>query len=196
MSSRSLALAKSRAPRFCSTAATPKSRNASGNFVKPTILDGLPATSELADTEIFGPVLSLVHANDLDEALAWLERSPYGNRPHCSRRAARPRDASAMKRPPGTSESTSVLPRPWPISRSVDGKTASSAYARPGPRCGRVLYREEGRRRALGEGALAKILILQNLQPRRTRSYTKVKSRETLVLFLFVHGVEGEIANI
>ncbi len=51
----------------------------SGNFVKPTVLDNLPANSELADTEIFGPVISLVHANDLDEALAFLERSPYGN---------------------------------------------------------------------------------------------------------------------
>jgi malonate-semialdehyde dehydrogenase (acetylating) / methylmalonate-semialdehyde dehydrogenase len=50
-----------------------------GSFLKPTILDGIPATSELADTEIFGPVLSLVHANDLDEALAFLERSAYGN---------------------------------------------------------------------------------------------------------------------
>jgi malonate-semialdehyde dehydrogenase (acetylating)/methylmalonate-semialdehyde dehydrogenase len=51
----------------------------SGNFVKPTILDDLPLTSDLADTEIFGPVLSLVHANDMNEALAFLERSPYGN---------------------------------------------------------------------------------------------------------------------
>jgi malonate-semialdehyde dehydrogenase (acetylating)/methylmalonate-semialdehyde dehydrogenase len=50
-----------------------------GNFVKPTILDGVPADSELTDTEIFGPVLSLVHANDMDEALAFLERSTYGN---------------------------------------------------------------------------------------------------------------------
>lgn len=50
-----------------------------GNFVKPTILDGLPATSEVADTEIFGPVLSLVHAKDMDEALAFLERSAFGN---------------------------------------------------------------------------------------------------------------------
>jgi len=54
-------------------------RHEAGNFVKPTVLDGVPATSELTDTEIFGPVLSLVHANDLDEALAFLERSPYGN---------------------------------------------------------------------------------------------------------------------
>ena len=50
-----------------------------GNFVKPTVLDALPAASDLADTEIFGPVLSLVHADDLDEALAFLERSAYGN---------------------------------------------------------------------------------------------------------------------
>jgi malonate-semialdehyde dehydrogenase (acetylating)/methylmalonate-semialdehyde dehydrogenase len=50
-----------------------------GNFVKPTILDNVPAKSQLADTEIFGPVLSLVHANDMDEAIAFLERSAYGN---------------------------------------------------------------------------------------------------------------------
>jgi malonate-semialdehyde dehydrogenase (acetylating) / methylmalonate-semialdehyde dehydrogenase len=51
----------------------------SGNFVKPTILDDVPATSEITDTEIFGPVLSLVHADNLDEGLAFLERSAYGN---------------------------------------------------------------------------------------------------------------------
>jgi len=50
-----------------------------GNFVKPTILDDVPATSEITDTEIFGPVLSLVHADDMDAAMAFLERSPYGN---------------------------------------------------------------------------------------------------------------------
>ena len=50
-----------------------------GNFVKPTILDGVPADSELSQTEIFGPVLSMVHASDMDEALAFLERNPYGN---------------------------------------------------------------------------------------------------------------------
>jgi malonate-semialdehyde dehydrogenase (acetylating) / methylmalonate-semialdehyde dehydrogenase len=54
-------------------------RHERGNFVKPTILDGVPAASELSHTEIFGPVLSMVHANDMDEALAFLERNPYGN---------------------------------------------------------------------------------------------------------------------
>ncbi len=51
----------------------------SGNFVTPTILDGLPSNSQLANTEIFGPVLSLVHANSIDEAMEFLRRSPYGN---------------------------------------------------------------------------------------------------------------------
>jgi malonate-semialdehyde dehydrogenase (acetylating)/methylmalonate-semialdehyde dehydrogenase len=50
-----------------------------GYFVKPTVLDGLPANSELANTEIFGPVLSLIHANSIDEAMEFLKRSPYGN---------------------------------------------------------------------------------------------------------------------
>ena len=52
---------------------------ADGNFLSPTVLDGLPADSSLAHTEIFGPVLSLVHANSIDEALEFLRRSPFGN---------------------------------------------------------------------------------------------------------------------
>jgi malonate-semialdehyde dehydrogenase (acetylating)/methylmalonate-semialdehyde dehydrogenase len=55
------------------------SKHERGNFVKPTILDDVPAASEITDTEIFGPVLSLVHADTMDDALAFLERSPYGN---------------------------------------------------------------------------------------------------------------------
>ena len=50
-----------------------------GNFVKPTVLDGVPASSELTNTEIFGPVLSLVHACDMDEAMDIVARSPFGN---------------------------------------------------------------------------------------------------------------------
>src|SRR3984957_15995989 len=51
----------------------------SGNFVKPTVLDGVPASSELTNTEIFGPVLSLVHADSMDEAMDLVARSPFGN---------------------------------------------------------------------------------------------------------------------
>jgi malonate-semialdehyde dehydrogenase (acetylating) / methylmalonate-semialdehyde dehydrogenase len=50
-----------------------------GNFLKPTVLDGLPLSSKLTHTEIFGPVLSLVHADSVDEAMNFLHNSPYGN---------------------------------------------------------------------------------------------------------------------
>jgi malonate-semialdehyde dehydrogenase (acetylating) / methylmalonate-semialdehyde dehydrogenase len=52
---------------------------ADGNFLSPTVLDGLPASSSLAHTEIFGPVLSLVHADSIDDAMEFLRRSPFGN---------------------------------------------------------------------------------------------------------------------
>ena len=51
----------------------------SGNFLKPTLLDNVPASSALSQTEVFGPVLSLVHAKTIDEGIEVLSRSPYGN---------------------------------------------------------------------------------------------------------------------
>ncbi len=50
-----------------------------GNFIKPTVLENVPPGSELSKTEIFGPVLSLVHADTVEEALEILSRSLYGN---------------------------------------------------------------------------------------------------------------------
>jgi malonate-semialdehyde dehydrogenase (acetylating)/methylmalonate-semialdehyde dehydrogenase len=55
------------------------SKYGEGNFVRPTILDGLPAESKVASTEIFGPVLSLIHAKDVDEGIGILSRTAYGN---------------------------------------------------------------------------------------------------------------------
>src|SRR5260370_1997390 len=52
-----------------------------GNFVKPTVLDDVPASSELTNTEIFGPVLSLVRASTMDDAMDIVSRSPFGNQP-------------------------------------------------------------------------------------------------------------------
>ncbi|MDQ5824659.1 MAG: CoA-acylating methylmalonate-semialdehyde dehydrogenase [Chloroflexota bacterium] len=51
----------------------------SGNFVRPTVLDGVHPDSELQKTEIFGPVLSLIHADTVDDAIDILARSRYGN---------------------------------------------------------------------------------------------------------------------
>jgi malonate-semialdehyde dehydrogenase (acetylating) / methylmalonate-semialdehyde dehydrogenase len=50
-----------------------------GNFVNPTLLDNVPMQSALTETEIFGPVLSLIHANSVDEAISIINRSSYGN---------------------------------------------------------------------------------------------------------------------
>ncbi len=54
-------------------------RSGGGSFVGPTVLDGLPAASPLMETEIFGPVLSVVHARSVDEAIQMIDRSAYGN---------------------------------------------------------------------------------------------------------------------
>ena len=51
----------------------------SGFFVRPTILDDVPPTSETAQTEIFGPVLSLMHAGTIEEAIAIVNNRAYGN---------------------------------------------------------------------------------------------------------------------
>ena len=50
-----------------------------GNFIRPTILSDVPPASKLPQTEIFGPVLSLIHASDVDQALDVLRQSSYGN---------------------------------------------------------------------------------------------------------------------
>src|SRR2546427_2913094 len=50
-----------------------------GNFLKPTLLDHLPPLSVLSSTEIFGPVLSLVHAETLEEGIEIISRNAYGN---------------------------------------------------------------------------------------------------------------------
>jgi malonate-semialdehyde dehydrogenase (acetylating)/methylmalonate-semialdehyde dehydrogenase len=51
----------------------------SGSFLNPTVLTGIPATDELTGTEIFGPVLTMHQAADLDEALAIIAQNAYGN---------------------------------------------------------------------------------------------------------------------
>jgi malonate-semialdehyde dehydrogenase (acetylating)/methylmalonate-semialdehyde dehydrogenase len=50
-----------------------------GYFVFPTILDGVSPQSTLAHTEIFGPVLSIMHAATLEEAIALVNERSYGN---------------------------------------------------------------------------------------------------------------------
>lgn len=55
------------------------SNGENGYFIKPTVIENIRPESDLTNTEIFGPVLSLIHARDIDEAIEVLARSPYGN---------------------------------------------------------------------------------------------------------------------
>ena len=50
-----------------------------GNFVRPTILSDVPAQGEIASTEIFGPVLSLIHVQTVDDAIRLVNAGRYGN---------------------------------------------------------------------------------------------------------------------
>jgi malonate-semialdehyde dehydrogenase (acetylating) / methylmalonate-semialdehyde dehydrogenase len=50
-----------------------------GFFLGPTILDHVTPEMDVWRTELFGPVLSVVRARDVDEAIATANRSHYGN---------------------------------------------------------------------------------------------------------------------
>ena len=50
-----------------------------GNFVGPTIFDNVTADMQIYKEEIFGPVLCIMRAADLDEAIELLNANPHGN---------------------------------------------------------------------------------------------------------------------
>ena len=50
-----------------------------GYYLGPTIIDHVTKDMKIAREEVFGPVLSIVRAKDVDEALAIEKASPYGN---------------------------------------------------------------------------------------------------------------------
>ncbi len=53
--------------------------NPDGAFLGPTIIDGATPEMEIAREEVFGPVLTLIHAESLDEAIAIVNSSRFGN---------------------------------------------------------------------------------------------------------------------
>ena len=50
-----------------------------GNFVRPTILSDVNPAGDIAKTEIFGPVFSLMHVETIDEAIKLVNSGEYGN---------------------------------------------------------------------------------------------------------------------
>ena len=57
----------------------PKGVPSGGNFVGPTILNHVKPEMRAAREEIFGPVLSVMHVETLDEAIALVNNDPRGN---------------------------------------------------------------------------------------------------------------------
>ena len=53
--------------------------NEEGFFVGPTLLDNVTTDMSVYTDEIFGPVLVVLRASTLDEALALINANPYGN---------------------------------------------------------------------------------------------------------------------
>lgn len=52
---------------------------ANGYFVHPTIVDDVAPGSTLGTTEVFGPVLSMMHAKSLEEAIEMVNDRNFGN---------------------------------------------------------------------------------------------------------------------
>ena len=50
-----------------------------GNFVMPTIIDNIDPQGTIATTEIFGPVLGIIQADDLEQAIKIVNQGKYGN---------------------------------------------------------------------------------------------------------------------
>ena len=50
-----------------------------GNFIGPTVLRDVNPQGEIARTEIFGPVLGLMHVETVEEAIAFINDGSYGN---------------------------------------------------------------------------------------------------------------------
>jgi malonate-semialdehyde dehydrogenase (acetylating) / methylmalonate-semialdehyde dehydrogenase len=50
-----------------------------GNFISPTIIENLPLDGELLKTEIFGPVMSMIHMDSIDDAIQFINKGAYGN---------------------------------------------------------------------------------------------------------------------
>ena len=50
-----------------------------GNFIKPTILENVALGGEVVKTEIFGPVMSLLPMNSIEQAINFVNENNFGN---------------------------------------------------------------------------------------------------------------------
>ena len=111
--------------------------------VMPTVLDDVPPDSEAARTEIFGPVLSLIHAQTIEEAIALVNGRSYGNM------------ACIF-----TTDGANARRFRYDVDVSVQrmGRELFRRSARAGAPCGGVFYADQSGGRALAEGVEQEVL--------------------------------------
>jgi malonate-semialdehyde dehydrogenase (acetylating)/methylmalonate-semialdehyde dehydrogenase len=50
-----------------------------GFYLRPTVLTNITPEMEIAKEEVFGPVICLAHVKTLQDAIAWINQSPFAN---------------------------------------------------------------------------------------------------------------------
>lgn len=50
-----------------------------GNYIKPTILENVNPAGDLNKTEIFGPVMGIIHTENIEDAIRLVNENNYGN---------------------------------------------------------------------------------------------------------------------
>lgn len=76
---RYIAMAREEGARVVTGGAPPKDgRLARGNFLEPTIIDGVDPASRVAQDEIFGPVLAVIPFSTVEEAATLANQSRFG----------------------------------------------------------------------------------------------------------------------
>ena len=114
-----------------------------GWFVGPAIFTGVPPDSWLAQEEIFGPVLSVIDAANLDEALRIANGTAYASTGGFYSRS--PTGSSVLNRDFALATSTSTGGSPahwWDGIPSVDS-VCRAGGRKPGPRLSSQLYVSE-----------------------------------------------------
>jgi malonate-semialdehyde dehydrogenase (acetylating) / methylmalonate-semialdehyde dehydrogenase len=97
-----------------------------GYFLGPTIFDHVTPEMTIAREEIFGPVLSVMRVNTLDDAIDLVNRSPFGNATRSSLSSGKSR-ASTRRVEVGMVGVNVGVAAPWRFSRSRAGRIPSSA---------------------------------------------------------------------
>ena len=147
-----------------------------GSFVRPTILSEVRPGTNLARTEVFGPVLGLIHVQSVDEAIELVNSAQYGNQASLftsSGAAARKFRNEAQAGNIGINIGVAAPDGILPIQR-LEGFVLWRP-ARPGHGCGGVLHAEES-----GCGALAPKLEPEVLDvPERTTTVELPRVRQT-----------------